>query len=90
MKYKGYEARIEYSAEDNLLVGRVINARDSISFHGKTVAEVRAAFETMIDDYLIMCANEGIEPNKPKGIANALSDSNTNQEPLTNGYYLYK
>ena len=34
MKYKGYEAKIEYDDEDRLFVGRVINTKDIIAFDG--------------------------------------------------------
>ena len=34
MTYKGYAARIEYSDEDELFVGRVVGIRDIITFHG--------------------------------------------------------
>jgi predicted HicB family RNase H-like nuclease len=35
MKYKGYEAVVEYDEEDRLFVGRVINIQDIIAFDGE-------------------------------------------------------
>ncbi|MCU1721406.1 MULTISPECIES: type II toxin-antitoxin system HicB family antitoxin [unclassified Pseudomonas] len=64
MTYKGYSARIEYSDEDQLLVGHVAGIRDVIGFHGESVSELRTAFEEAVDDYLQTCARLGREPQK--------------------------
>lgn len=64
MTYKGYAARIEYSDEDQLLVGHVAGIRDVIGFHGESVAELRAAFEEAVDDYLETCQRLGRAPQK--------------------------
>ncbi|MGE8409133.1 MAG: type II toxin-antitoxin system HicB family antitoxin [Pseudomonas sp.] len=64
MTYKGYAARIEYSDEDQLLIGHVAGIRDVIGFHGESVAELREAFEEAVDDYLQTCARLGREPQK--------------------------
>ena len=52
LAHKGYSARVEFDARDNIFVGRVIGIADSITFHGETVAELRADFEQAIDFYL--------------------------------------
>lgn len=64
MKYKGYEATIEYDDEDQIFFGRVINTRDVISFDGESVAELRQSFEAVIEEYLEDCQKEGKEPDK--------------------------
>ena len=64
MTYQGYTARVAFDERDALLVGRVLGVRDIISFHGETVAELRADFEAAIDDYLRDCAEQGITPEK--------------------------
>ncbi|GAB4537795.1 MAG: type II toxin-antitoxin system HicB family antitoxin [Pleurocapsa sp.] len=64
MKYKGYEAVIEYDEVDRLFFGRVINTRDVISFDGTTVDELQQSFEAVIDEYLEDCQQEGKEPDK--------------------------
>lgn len=65
MTYKGYSARIGYSDEDELLIGRVVGIRDIITFHGNSVDEIRAAFQEAIDFYLETCAERGEKPNRP-------------------------
>ncbi|MGF6397351.1 putative HicB family RNase H-like nuclease [Pseudomonas frederiksbergensis] len=56
MNYKGYAARIEYSQEDGLFVGRIAGIRDVVGFHGESVQELRNAFEEAVTDYLETCA----------------------------------
>lgn len=65
MTYKGYTTKIEYSSEDNCLVGHILGIQDIVGFHGDSVEEVRRAFEEAVDDYLDMCADMGKEPQKP-------------------------
>lgn len=65
MTYKGYAARVEYSDEDNCFVGHVAGIRDVVGFHGESVAELRAAFEEAVDDYLATCEKLGRSPQKP-------------------------
>jgi len=65
MTHKGYRARIEFDERDNIFVGRVLGIRTIISFHGKTVSELRAAFIAVLEDYLEDCATQGVAPEKP-------------------------
>ena len=64
MQYKGYRTRPEYSSEDDCFVGKVLGINDLIIFTGESVNEFREAFHTCIDDYLIACEANGIEPDK--------------------------
>ncbi len=65
MTYKGYTARVEYDERDNIFVGRILGVRSIISFHGQTVAELRAEFEHAVKDYLADCRHQGVPPEKP-------------------------
>ncbi len=65
MTHKGYAARVEYSEDDECFVGHIAGIRDAVGFHGESVAELRAAFEEAVDDYLATCAKLGREPNHP-------------------------
>jgi len=55
MTYKDYSAHIEYSDEDGCFIGHIAGIRDVVGFHGESVAELRAAFEEAVDDYLATC-----------------------------------
>lgn len=65
MTYKGYTARIQYDERDNIFAGRILGIRAIISFHGETVAQLRAEFELAIENYLADCKQQGIHPEKP-------------------------
>ena len=65
MNHKGYSARIEFDERDNIFVGRVLGLRTMISFHGETVAELRAALATAIEEFLRDCKQQGVRPEKP-------------------------
>lgn len=65
MTYRGYTARIEFDARDNLFVGRVLGIADSITFHGDRVAELSEAFHNAIEHYVSDCAKTKRVPQKP-------------------------
>ena len=64
MTYKGYLAKVQYSEEDNCFWGKIEGIRDSITFEGTTVDELRKDFEDAIDDYIQCCKEDGVEPQK--------------------------
>lgn len=65
IEYKNYLAELTLDTDDNIIVGRVINTADIISFHGKTVIEAKAAFHNVLDTYLEACKENKIEPTVP-------------------------
>ena len=66
MEYKNFLARIAYDDRDNIFVGKVINTNNhNISFHGKSVNELKKSFHESIEDYLDYCEKKKIEPEKP-------------------------
>jgi predicted HicB family RNase H-like nuclease len=65
MEYKGYLAHTEFDDEANIFHGEVINIRDVITFQGKSVDELRRAFQDSVDDYLAFCAERGEGPEQP-------------------------
>ena len=64
LEYKGYHGTVEYSAEDNILFGSVIGIRSLISYEGQSTDELKADFEGAVDEYLELCAEKGISPEK--------------------------
>lgn len=65
MEYKGYLGRVKFDDEANIFHGEVINTRDVITFQGKSVEELKKAFEESVEDYLAFCLERGEEPDKP-------------------------
>jgi predicted HicB family RNase H-like nuclease len=65
MGYKGYAARIEFDAEDEIFAGRIAGIRDVVGFHVDNVADLKDAFHVAVDDYLDACAKIAKDPQKP-------------------------
>lgn len=65
MNYKNYAAKIEYSDEDDCFIGHIAGINDVIGFHADSVAELHAAFEEAVDDYIETCIKLGRVPQKP-------------------------
>lgn len=64
MVYKGYAARIEFDAEDEIFTGRIAGISDVVGFHADTVPGLIAAFHEAVDDYVETCAAAGKEPQR--------------------------
>lgn len=64
LKYKGYYGSVEFSTDDNLLVGTVIGVQDTLGFHGSSIVEVTQSFHECVDGYLEMCKALGRSPDK--------------------------
>lgn len=62
--YKGFTARVEYSADDSVFVGRVIGVEDIIAFDGSTVDELKKEMGKMIEFHLEVCKTKGIKGNE--------------------------
>ena len=65
MFYKGYTASMVFDAEDKIIVGRVLDVDDNISFHGQSVAEFESNFHAVIEDYLAASKELGSPPERP-------------------------
>ena len=64
MEYKGYLGSVEFSQADALLFGKVLGIRALISYEGESARELMENFRGAVDDYLTLCAEEGIAPEK--------------------------
>lgn len=65
MKYKGYEAHIEFDDNANVFRGEVIGLSDVITFQGTCVEELEEEFHISLDEYLKFCEEMGRKPEKP-------------------------
>ena len=55
MKYKEYEAAIEFDDEIGMFHGYVSNTRDVVTFYGTSMAELKREFKNSVDDYVEFC-----------------------------------
>ena len=65
MHYKGYTASMVFDSEDKIIIGRVLDVDDIISFHAESVAEFESNFHAVIEDYLAASKELGSAPEKP-------------------------
>ena len=61
--YKDFLGSVHFSADDEVFFGKIEGVEDLISFEGKSVKEIKKAFEEAVDDYIELCAQneKGIE-----------------------------
>lgn len=64
IQYKGYHARIEYDADDNIFVGSVLGINDVLAFHSNNTKDIEKKFHDCIDDYLDLCKKINKEPER--------------------------
>ncbi len=64
IKYKGYVGKITYDSKLRVFHGDVIGLKHVITFEGASAEALEQSFKDAIDDYLEMCAQEGITPEK--------------------------
>lgn len=65
MSYKGYTASMVFDAEDKIIVGRVLDIDDIISFHGASVVEFESNFHAAVEAYLAASRELGSAPERP-------------------------
>jgi len=65
MTYKGYKARMDFDTEDKIIVGRVMDIDDIITFHGVSIAEFEDAFQVAVDGYVEACSRIAQAPERP-------------------------
>lgn len=64
MTYKDYIATVHFSNEDEVFFGRIEGIGDLVSFEGRSVAELKTAFEDAVEDYIEICQVNGKNPEK--------------------------
>lgn len=65
LKYRDYQTKIEYSAEDKVLFGKIEGIGDLVLFDSESASEIEKEFHNAVDGYLSFCKEEGKEPDKP-------------------------
>jgi predicted HicB family RNase H-like nuclease len=65
LEYKGYLGTVEYSAEDNLLYGKIIGISSLILYEGSSLRMLKKDFKDGVNNYLLFCKTKKITPEKP-------------------------
>lgn len=58
-EYKGYQGTAVRSAEDGIWHGKILHISDLVGYHADTQTDLKAEFESAVDDYLELCAELG-------------------------------
>lgn len=69
LEYKGFVGTVHFSTEDEVFFGKIEGIPDLVSFQGKSVKELKKAFEESVNSYVQLCH----EHNKP--VAKSLKGS---------------
>ena len=84
MEYKGYIGSVEFSEVDSVFFGKVMGIRALISYEGTTAKELIDDFHGAVDDYLTLCGENGVEPEKAyKGSFNVRVSPELHRQAVT-------
>ncbi|MEE0842209.1 MAG: type II toxin-antitoxin system HicB family antitoxin [Christensenellales bacterium] len=64
LEYKGYWAKIEYSAKDKVLYGKIEGIADLVNFESADANSIEHEFHLAVDDYLEFCRELGKDPER--------------------------
>ena len=64
-EYKGYVGSAEVDIEGEVLVGKLLCIRDTITYSAVDVKGLEEAFHEAVDEYLASCAASGDQPDLP-------------------------
>lgn len=64
MNYKDFTAKVEFFADDNVIVGRLIGIDDIVMFEAETVDELQSAFREAVDFHIEVCEKTGKSSKK--------------------------
>jgi predicted HicB family RNase H-like nuclease len=64
MTYKQYFSIISYSSEDDIFHGKIEGIDDLVTFEGRSVDELKKAFQEAVEDYIETCKEIGKQPLK--------------------------
>lgn len=71
MQYKDYYGSVHFDDEDLIFHGKIEFIRALVSYDATDAKGLKKAFEEAVDDYLVTCHSQKIEPEKPfKGSLN--------------------
>ena len=59
LQYKDFIGSVHFNADDEIFFGKVEGIDDLVSFEGNTVSELKKAFEEAVDDYVVICKENG-------------------------------
>lgn len=87
MEFKGYYGSVHYNDDDIIFYGKVEYIRSLITYEGIDVTSLRKAFEEAVEDYLRLCKEQNVLPEKPfKGSFNIRLSSTLHRKVALTAY----
>jgi predicted HicB family RNase H-like nuclease len=65
LTHNGYHGSIEFSIEDGVLHGKVLDINDLVTYEAENLPALQKAFAEAVENYLVQCRALGVDPNKP-------------------------
>ncbi|NLK46906.1 MAG: type II toxin-antitoxin system HicB family antitoxin [Treponema sp.] len=59
LQYKDFIGSVHFNADDEIFFGKIEGVDDLVSFEGSSVSELKQAFEEAVEDYIILCKDNG-------------------------------
>ncbi|MBF0197056.1 MAG: type II toxin-antitoxin system HicB family antitoxin [Planctomycetes bacterium] len=64
-EYKGYVGTIDYSDDDEVMHGKVINISGLVTYEASNIKQLKKEFVKSVESYLKFCKENGKEAQKP-------------------------
>jgi len=64
LKYKGFSARVDFSADGETFNGRVLGIEDTVKFEGSSVRELKKSMKDAVEAYIEKCRRKGRDAKK--------------------------
>lgn len=52
--YRGFTGSVEYSEEDEVFHGKLLDIRDLVTYEADSISELNSEFISVVDDYVLL------------------------------------
>lgn len=59
LQYKDFLGSVHFSSDDSVFFGKIEGINDLVTFEGGSVEEIKRSFEEAVDDYVLLCEENG-------------------------------
>ena len=54
LHYRGFTGSVEYSEEDEVFHGKLLDIRDLVTYEADSISEINSEFISVVDDYVLL------------------------------------
>ena len=55
LKHKDFVGSVHYSAEDDILYGKILGINDLITYEGNSLSQIKKEFKIAVEEYIELC-----------------------------------